>query len=77
MEPIVFEDRGLLFGSHPESSRRDVDGFDMGATKLARKPSNKSLTSKKPKLKAEVVLDLHKKPHRAVEREMSHPQAVR
>ena len=77
-EPIVFEDRGLLFGSHPESGRRDIaDGFDLGTTKLARKPSSKSLTAKKPKMKVEVVLDVRKKPRRDVEREVSHPQAVR
>lgn len=80
-EPNVFEDRGLLFGSRPEDDCRDAtDGFDLGATKatkLARKPSSKSLTAKKPKMRAEVVLDVRKKPRRDVEREVSHPQAVR
>ncbi|EPT01548.1 hypothetical protein FOMPIDRAFT_1161428 [Fomitopsis schrenkii] len=78
VEPVVFEDRGLLFGRHPDSGRRDAtDGFDLGATKLARKPLSKGLTAKKPKMKPEVVLDVRKKPRRDVARESSHPQAVR
>lgn len=67
-----------MFGSHPKSGRRDAsDAFDLGATRLARKPSSKTLTAKKPKIKVEVVIDVRKKPRRDVARETSRPQVVR
>ncbi|KZT74990.1 DHS-like NAD/FAD-binding domain-containing protein [Daedalea quercina L-15889] len=64
-DPIVFEGRGLLFGSAPGVGPQDgTDRLDMGETKPARKPSSKSMNAKKPKLKAEVVVDVRKKPRK-------------